>query len=63
MLWKTAGTELTLHGSQMKQQAVSLAKYVLYSYNGILCSSEHKGMRAIGVNVDDSHKHKIEQEK
>lgn len=63
MLWKMAGTESALNSSHIKPQAVSLAKYVVYSYKGVLCSSKHEGMRAVGVNVDDFHEHKIEQEK
>lgn len=47
----------------MKHQVVTLANYVIHSYNGILCISEQKGMRAVGVNMDDCHKHEIEQGK
>lgn len=37
VVWKIVGT--TWH---MKHQAVSLAKYVVYSYNGIFCGSKQE---------------------
>lgn len=79
MLWKMAGTfsivvwKIVGTTWHIKYQAVSLAKYVVYSYNGIVNNSKYckcniynkivnsnavvnKGTRAIGVNVDYSHK-------
>lgn len=38
-----------------------LGRYVVCLCNGILRSREHRGMRGVSVNVDDSPKHKIER--